>query len=62
MYKNKTHLYDSYNIHSSGVRNTQTESVGIEKDIPCNGKTNVAGAVTLISHKIYFNKNKQTLQ
>ena len=52
-YKNKTPIYIVYKKPTSKQGHIQTESEGLEKNIP-NRDQKKAGVVILISHKIYF--------
>ena len=38
-YKNKTHIYAVHKRPTSDLGHTQTESEGMEKDIPCKWKS-----------------------
>ena len=38
-YKNKTHIYAVYKRSTSDLGHIQTESEGMEKDIPCKWKS-----------------------
>ena len=51
-YKNKTHVYAVHKRPTSDL-GTQTESEGMEKDIPCKWKSK-AGVAILVSDKIDF--------
>ena len=54
-YKNKTIIYVVYKRPTSDLGiHTQTESEGMEKDIPCKGNQKKAGVTILVSDKIDF--------
>ena len=53
-YKNKTHTTLSTRDPLQTQGHIQTESEGMEKDIPCKWKSKKAGVATLISDKIDF--------
>ena len=53
-YKNKTHTYAVYKRPTSDLGTHETESEGMEKDIPCKWKPKKAGVAILISDKIDF--------
>ena len=47
--QNKTHIYAVYKRPTSDLGHIQTESEGMEKDIPCKRKSKKAGVAILIS-------------
>ena len=53
-YKNKTPIYVVYKRPTSKKGHIQTESEGLEKDIPCKWNQKKAGVAILISDKIDF--------
>ena len=56
-YKNKTHINAVYKRLTSDLeRHTETESEGMEKDIPCKWESKKTGVAIIISDKIDFKK------